>query len=82
MLLTSLSVAGTLSDAEKHGIIKAELDKVSASRQPHERITAFALLKEPFSPDDGTLTRPMKPRRAVIMQKYAGEVDSLKKKLR
>ena len=71
-----------MSDAEKHGIIKAELDKVSATRPPHERITAFALLEEPFSPDDGTLTRTMKPRRAVIMQKYAGEVDSLKKKLR
>lgn len=73
---------GQMTDAEKHSIIKSELDKVSASRPPHERIVAFAILKEPFSPDNGTLTRTMKPRRAVILQKYASEVEVLKKKLR
>ena len=77
-----LLMAGQMTDAEKHSIIKSELDKVSASRPPHERIVAFAILKEPFSPDNGTLTRTMKPRRAVILQKYASEVEVLKKKLR
>ncbi len=71
-----------MTDAERYSIIKAELDKVSASRPPHERIAAFAILKEPFSPESGTLTRTMKPRKAVIMQKYSGEVEALKKKLR
>ncbi len=71
-----------MTDAEKHSIIKAELDKVSSARPPHERIAAFAILKEPFSPENGTLTRTMKPRKAVIMQQYASEVEALKKQLR
>ena len=63
-------------------MIKAELDKVSASRPQYERITAFVVINEPFSPENGTLTRSMKVRRDAVMQKYAAEVDLLKKKLR
>ncbi|DBA95598.1 hypothetical protein WJX82_008376 [Trebouxia sp. C0006] len=73
---------GQITDAERHSIIKAELDKVSSARPPYERIAAFAILKEPFSPENGTLTRTMKPRKAVIMQQYASEVAALKKQLR
>ncbi|DBA75756.1 hypothetical protein WJX77_002081 [Trebouxia sp. C0004] len=73
---------GQMTEAERHSIIKAELDKVSSARPPHERIAAFAVLKEPFSPENGTLTRTMKPRKAVIMQQYASEVEALQKQLR
>lgn len=63
-------------------MIKAELAKVSANRPLHERITAFVLLNQPFTPDDGTLTRSMKVRRNAVMQKYASDVELLKKQLR
>ena len=63
-------------------MVKAELAKVSATRPPHERIAAFAILKEPFSADNGTLTRSMKVRRPIVMQKYTAEVEALKKRLR
>ena len=55
-------------DAERHSIIKAELDKVSSARPPHERIAAFAILKEPFIPEISTLTKTMKLHKAIIMQ--------------
>ena len=73
---------GQLSDSEKQSMVKAELAKVSATRPPHERIAAFEILKEPFSAESGTLTRSMKVRRPVVMQKYAAEVEALKKRLR
>lgn len=81
-MMNSSAASGQMTDAERHSIIKAELDKVSSARPPHERIAAFAILKEPFSPENGTLTRTMKPRKAVIMQQYASEVEALKKQLR
>ncbi|KAL3144719.1 hypothetical protein ABBQ38_001843 [Trebouxia sp. C0009 RCD-2024] len=73
---------GQLSDAEKQSLVKAELAKVSATRPPHERIAAFEILKEPFSAENDTLTRSMKVRRPVVMQKYTAEVEALKKRLR
>lgn len=74
--------AGPITDKQKYDMIKAELDKVSEKRPLCERITAFVIINEPFSPDNGTLTRSMKVRRDAVMQKYAGEVDSLRKRLR
>lgn len=74
--------SGQLSDAEKQSLVKAELAKVSATRPPHERIAAFEILKEPFSAENDTLTRSMKVRRPVVMQKYTAEVEALKKRLR
>lgn len=75
-------LAGPLTGKQKYDMIKAELDKVSQSRPLYERITAFTIIDEPFSPDDGTLTRSMKVRRDAVMKKYAIEVESLRKKLR
>ena len=63
-------------------MVKAELAKVSATRPPHERIASFEILREPFSAESGTLTRSMKVRRPIVMQKYAAEVEALKKRLR
>ena len=74
--------AGSVTDKQKHDMIKAELDKVSENRPLYERITAFSVINEPFSPDNGTLTRSMKVRRDAVMQRYAVEVDSLRKRLR
>ena len=75
-------LAGQLTGADKQSMVKAELAKVSATRPPHERIAAFEILQEPFSADNDTLTRSMKVRRPIVMQKYSAEVEALKKRLR
>ncbi len=45
-------------------------------------MAAFALLRRPFSADDGTLTRTLKPRRAAIFARYKRELDQLLAELR
>jgi long-subunit acyl-CoA synthetase (AMP-forming) len=35
------------------------------------------VLDEPYSPEAGTLTRTMKPRRAAILKHYADDVKAL-----
>ena len=63
-------------------MIAADLATATAGRQAFERVKAFRLLREPFSVEDGTLTRTMKPRRPQIMAKYAQEVQELEMELR
>lgn len=79
MLCLSLwnSCTGTLSEAEKNDILKAEIRKVTSKRPAWENIHSFVTLPGPLSPDDGTLTRTMKPRRQVVLSKYKAEVDKL-----
>jgi long-chain acyl-CoA synthetase len=47
-----------------------------------EHVAAFEVLGQPFSVEDGTLTRTMKPRRQAIMQRYAEQVAALERRLR
>ena len=58
------------------------LNKATAKRPPQDAIAAFVVLEQPFSADDGTLTRTMKPRRQVIFDKYASQVEKLKSMIR
>ncbi|KAL4439997.1 hypothetical protein ABPG75_002998 [Micractinium tetrahymenae] len=69
-----------LPAAEVRQLVQQHIAGLPLSRWEH--ITAFEVLAEPFSVDDGTLTRTMKPRRAAIMQKYAAEVKALEAHLR
>ena len=43
---------------------------------------AFAVLEEPFSVEDGTLTRTMKPRKPAILAKYSEQVVQVESQLR
>jgi long-chain acyl-CoA synthetase len=45
--------------------------------QSHERIEKFILLADTWSPENGMLTATYKPRRGVIMERYAKEIDEL-----
>ncbi len=47
-----------------------------------DHVAHIAVLPASLSPDDGTLTRTMKPRRAAILAKYEQEVARLTAKLR
>ena len=70
-------IAGSLSEAEKNEVLKTEIRKVTSKRPARENIHSFVTLPGPLSPDDGTLTRTMKPRRQVILSKYKAELDRL-----
>lgn len=73
-----LGLAGKMSDKQVHDLLRAEINKATAERPPQDTIAALVVLKQPFTPEDGTLTRTMKPRRQVIFDKYAAEVEKLK----
>ncbi|KAL6774385.1 LCL1 [Auxenochlorella protothecoides x Auxenochlorella symbiontica] len=63
-------------------LLKAEVTKACVGRAPWEKVHAVHVLQDPFSMDDGTLTRTMKPCRPKIRIKYASEVKSLEAALR
>jgi len=71
-----------MSEDEIRAVIRTEISKATANRPHFERIAAFTLLKEPLSPDNGTLTRTFKPRRAVIYSKFSNEMAEVQGKLR
>ena len=66
-----------MSEKEKIEVLKAEIRKVTSKRPAWENIQEFVLLPGPLSPDDGTLTRTMKLRRQVVLEKYSSELQKL-----
>ncbi|KAI3431692.1 hypothetical protein D9Q98_004738 [Chlorella vulgaris] len=73
---------GPLTDEAVRELVGAEVRSALASRMRWEHVAAFEVLAEPFSVEDGTLTRTMKPRRQAIMEKYAVQVARLESQLR
>lgn len=65
-----------------HDEIKKALKEACKGRVRWERVTAYEVLKEPLSFENGTLTRTMKPRRDVIVNKHREELERLLAKLR
>lgn len=79
--------------AEKNGIKDEEKDLTSSDRiyqliehrlqkaQEHlsgnERVVKFALLQEPFSMEEGTMTNTLKLRRKIIEEKYSDIIEDL-----
>ena len=65
---------GAWTDATKAAVV-AELRAVDLA--PHERVRNVALLEEPLSPEDETLTPTHKPRRRVIRERYQSLIEGL-----
>jgi long-chain acyl-CoA synthetase len=63
-------------------IIKAEVKAACEHRVRWEHVSAFTILEKPFCVEDGTLTKTMKIRRAVIHQVYKEEIAEVEAKLR
>lgn len=76
------SGTGKMTEEEISAVIRTEISKATTDRPHYERIGAFTLLKEPLSPEAGTLTRTFKPRREAIYARYAKEVAEVQGKLR
>lgn len=71
-----------LSREEVRELMKGAVDAAGVGRVRWERVSAFSVLEHPFSVEDGTLTRTMKPRRPAIAEKYAAEIEELEARLR
>ena len=83
--LKDLAAATGVAELNSNEIKKVMKEAVVAAcvgRVRWEHVSAFEVLERPFSFEDGTLTRTMKPRRAVIAEVYAKEVEELKQRLR
>lgn len=46
----------------------------------HERIENFHLAFEPWTPEDGSITGTLKPKRRILEERFAKEIDELYKK--
>eukprot|EP00884_Botryococcus_braunii_P011365 jgi/Botrbrau1/20229/Bobra.31_1s0025.1 len=73
---------GELSPADRRAIIQKEIARLTKDRPRFEHVVAFEVVSEPFSVEDGTLTRTMKIRRPAIMAKYSQEISALGHHLR
>ena len=63
-------------------LLKKEIEKACEGRVRWEHVTAWTVVKKPFSVEDGTLTKTMKIRRAAIAEVYKKEIKELEAKLR
>ena len=73
---------GKLGEEEMRAVVASEIAKALAGRARQDGVAAFKLLARPFSAEDGTLTRTLKPRRAAIFVQYARELKELMAELR
>lgn len=63
-------------------LIKEAIEYANRDRPAWEHVHQIHQVERPFSIEDGTLTRTMKPRRAAIMDVYAKEIEALEQYLR
>jgi long-chain acyl-CoA synthetase len=64
-------------DSRVRGIFQAALDTLNRNLAGFESVRAFALLPYPFSEENDELTPTLKPKRRVIMRRYAEVIDAM-----
>jgi len=74
---TQASRAELLRRPEVRALYQAEIDKLNADLAQFETIKTFELLDRDLSPEAGELTPTLKVRRRIIMQRFAGLIDSM-----
>jgi len=57
--------------------LREEVTRATKSRTSRDHIRLLTVLQEPYTPENGCLTRTMKPRRAAILSKFEAEVKAL-----
>ena len=78
LALIELSPAARLLPAEQVSAeLQATLAHLNTQLQPHERISHFVLVREPWTVDNGCMTPTMKIRRNVLEARYAELVAAL-----
>ena len=66
-----------MSDVDIAALLRAEVTKATANRTSREHVRKLTVLTQPFSVEEGTLTRTMKPQRPAISKRYAAEIQDL-----
>ena len=78
LALIELSPAARLLPAEQVSTeLQATLAHLNTQLQPHERISHFVLVREPWTVDNGCMTPTMKIRRNVLEARYTELVAAL-----
>ena len=78
LALIELSPAARLLPAgQVSAELQASLAHLNSQLQPHERISHFVLVREPWTVDNGCMTPTMKIRRNVLEARYAEWVAAL-----
>lgn len=68
--LTATSPEALLQHPEVRAEFAREIERLSAELKSYERVRAFALVPEPFSQENGTLTPSLKLRRNAITERF------------
>lgn len=64
---------------EVRQLIKQEIDRLTAHLADFEKVRRFTLLDHPFSIETGELTPTLKVRRHFIKQRYAKELEAMRR---
>jgi long-chain acyl-CoA synthetase len=69
--------ASALDDNRVRDLFKREIEERTRGCKGYERIEAFALIAEPFTPDNGMLTPTLKLKRSVVLARHRERIDAL-----
>ena len=75
--ISSGSYDTLLEHHEIVGLVGDEVKRANEQMASYERVTAFALLAEPFSPENGLLTPTLKLRRRKIAETCTDKIEAL-----
>ena len=64
-------------EAQLNADLQRDLAELNGRLEPHERLSHFVLVREPWTIDNGCMTPTMKIRRNVLESRYAGLIASL-----
>ena len=64
-------------EAQLSADLQRDLAELNGRLEPHERLSHFVLVREPWTIDNGCMTPTMKIRRNVLESRYAGLIASL-----
>jgi long-chain acyl-CoA synthetase len=70
------AVAG-LSDEQRQERVQKIVDEVNRERSRFEQIKRFVILPRDFSMDEGEVTPTLKLKRAVVLEHFGPEIDSI-----
>jgi long-chain acyl-CoA synthetase len=66
-----------LDRPEIRGIVQRRLDRLNETLAPFERVRRFAMLDHEMTQEGGELTPSLKVRRKVVLERYAGLIDTM-----
>ncbi|MGH7295332.1 MAG: hypothetical protein ACRELB_10380, partial [Polyangiaceae bacterium] len=75
--MTAAPFEALLRVPEVRELVEGEIARASVDFKAFERIAAFALLTQPFSVEDGTLTPTLKVKRRKVVERYQERLDGL-----